>query len=63
MCSVDVANGHFQVSMSRTGGPDKPMARGLGVGAVPMCLAWGLYSKTTNLGICQRLNQAGQDKH
>lgn len=25
-CSVDVANDHFPVSMSRTGGPEKPMS-------------------------------------
>lgn len=28
--SVEVTNGHFQVLVSRTGGPDKPMAGGVG---------------------------------
>lgn len=38
MCSVDVANDHFPVLISRTGGPEKPMSGNSGWEHFPWAL-------------------------
>lgn len=53
-CSVDVANDHFLILMSRTGGPEKPMSGNSGWEHFP----WALLLRSQVQESVETMNQA-----